>query len=367
MPYLNVEEVESALRVATRPPNSRFIKLIKLPHSTWEKRKCHAVKIAHGGDLKYKGIHDKGSKRKGIYFIGGVHAREWGSPDILINFIRVLARAYRQRTGITVGGNNFTATQIHDIVNSLDIFIFPQVNPDGRHHSMTEEPLWRKNRRPAPSTHPNFMGVDINRNYDFLWDYKKHFHPQAPVINSMHPRGSCYIGPSAVSEPETKNVVWMMERYPNICFFIDLHSYSEKILHNWGDDQYQVTDPSMNFRNLSYDGLRGIKDDDYREYIPACDKEIVEELEMRMQKAIQAVRGRLYQVQQSFDLYATAGTSSDYTSSRHFADQGKNKVYSFTLEWGRAFYPPYDEMKEIIKEITAGLLAFCVGAMEVPL
>ncbi|MFM0087048.1 M14 family zinc carboxypeptidase, partial [Paraburkholderia sediminicola] len=39
-----------------------------------------------------------GAGRVGIYFLGGVHAREWGSPDILVNFVQLLANAYRTNT-----------------------------------------------------------------------------------------------------------------------------------------------------------------------------------------------------------------------------------------------------------------------------
>ena len=35
------------------------------------------------------------------------------------------------------------------IVTTLDVVVFPQANPDGRHHSMTVDPMWRKNRRPG--------------------------------------------------------------------------------------------------------------------------------------------------------------------------------------------------------------------------
>jgi carboxypeptidase T len=68
MPYLNVRQVESALLVAARPPNHQFTELITLPNPTWEGRTCRALKIAKGGE----------SERVGVYFIGGVHAREWG-------------------------------------------------------------------------------------------------------------------------------------------------------------------------------------------------------------------------------------------------------------------------------------------------
>src|SRR5215213_5040326 len=284
MPYLNVRQVESALLAAARPPNDPFTELITLPNLTWEGRTCRALKIAKGSD----------SERMGVYFIGGVHAREWGSPDILIFFIHQLTRAYRTNTDLTLESKNFTAAQIQSIVDNLDVFVFPQVNPDGRNYSMTADPDWRKNRRPAPSSNPDCPGVDINRNYDFLWNYPVYFHPEAPVANSTDPCDyQVYIGPSAASEPETQNVVSILDSHPYIRFFVDLHSYDESILYGWGDDQEQITTPNMNFQNAAFNGQRGIKDDDaYREYSEPADQTLTIDLANRMRDAIRAVRER---------------------------------------------------------------------------
>jgi carboxypeptidase T len=361
MPYLNVRQVESALSAASRPPNHLFTDLITLPNPTWEGRTCRALKIAKGSD----------SGRMGVYFIGGVHAREWGSPDILIYFIQRLTRAYRTNSDLNVGSKNFTTAQIQSIVDNLDVFIFPQVNPDGRNYSITVEPNWRKNRRPASSSNPGCLGVDINRNYDFLWNYPAYFHPQAPVRNSTDPCDyQVYIGPSAASEPETQNVVSMLDSHPNIRFFVDVHSYGEAILYGWGDDQDQTTNPNMNFQNGAFNGQRGIKDDAvYREYIDDPDLNIAIKLANRMRDAVRAVRGRAYEVKSSFDLYPTAGTSTDYAFSRHLAEASNGKVYTYTIEWGsRAnqtpFHPPYSEMQNIIREVTAGLLDSCLSLIE---
>ena len=187
MPYLNVVEVESALQTyATTYPS--LITRFTLPHQTWENRTCHGVKIASGS----------GAGRVGIYFIGGVHAREWVCPDILINLIEKLASAFSANNGLTFGSKIFTAAQIKSIVDKLDLFVFPQVNPDGRNESFNGNASWRKNRRPAPTSNPTSMGVDINRNYNFLWDYPRYFDPNADIVNSQDPSRSVYIGPSAV-------------------------------------------------------------------------------------------------------------------------------------------------------------------------
>ena len=76
MPYLNVVEVESALQLvaATHPG---FTELVTLPHLTWENRVCRAVRVAA----------DLATARPTVVLVAGVHAREWGGPDILVSFL----------------------------------------------------------------------------------------------------------------------------------------------------------------------------------------------------------------------------------------------------------------------------------------
>ena len=360
MPYLNTAAVESALVTASSAPYTAFTQLIPLPNLTWEGTQCNAIKIANGND----------HGRPGVFFLGGIHAREWGSSDILINFIEQLEQAYLNGTGITLGPKTFTASKIKSIVDDLDIYVFPQANPDGRNYSMNTEALWRKNRRTAApnSSAGSCVGVDLNRNYDFLWDFQNLFAPTSTVSCSADPCDyQVYHGPSPFSEPETKNVKWVHDNFPNIGYFVDLHSYGQDILYSWGDDDDQETDPTMNFQNPAYNNVRGLLDGlaqpgaaAYRDYIPSSDRTAVVDLANAFSAGIHAVRGTQYLVEQSVGLYPTAGASDDYSYSRHFVDGSKRNVLSFTLEWGTEFQPPYAEMRKIIQEITCGLLAFCL-------
>jgi len=352
MPYLNVIEVESALAVAASAPYAGFTQLITLPNLTWEGRQCRAIKIAGGS----------GGSRPGVYFLGGVHAREWGSADILINFVEQLEQAYLNGTSLTFGTRTFSGSDIQTIVNTLDIVVFPQANPDGRNHSMSSEPLWRKNRRIAAPNSGACTGVDLNRNYDFLWNFPAYFNvPASGIQDSTDPCDyQLYNGPSAFSEPESQNAKWIFDNFPNVGFFVDLHSYSEDILYSWGDDQDQTADPNLNFRNPAFNGTRGVRGDTYGEFIPANDLSTAVDLANAFHDGIQAFRGKNYTVKSAYDLYPTAGTSDDYAYSRHFVDPGKQNVISYTLEWGQEFQPPYAEMQNIIQEITCGLLEFCL-------
>ncbi len=368
MTYLNVTEVESALSAlaATYPA---LTDLITLPNKTYEGRICHALRIGIGSV----------AGKDAILFIGGVHAREWGSSDICINFATDILEAYTLGTGLVYGGKSFSSAQIKAIVERIHIFVFPLVNPDGGHKSRTPGgvSLWRRNCNPADSGgNPNCVGVDINRNFDFLWDFPSLFAPASDVdiytstdpcaIEYNTPGSGTYHGSAPFSEAETRNVRWLLDTYPKIRWFIDIHSYSEDVLYPWGDDENQTTDSTKNFFNSAFNAVRGIDGDiAYKEYIPPDDLTAMSGLATRVRDAIQAVRGKSYIAKQSFDLYPTAGASDDYAYSRHFVDPGKNKVYSFTIEWGSSidgFQPPWPEMENIILDITAGLIEFCQAA-----
>ena len=356
--YLSTEEVEQAMVLAAKNHGGYFER-IPLPHLTWEKRRVHAFRIGKGD----------GKSRPAVCFLGGVHGREWGGPDILIYFAARLLRAYRDGHGFKLGRREVTAAQVRRLVETMDIIVLPQVNPDGRKFSMERSAMWRKNRRPAPRGHgPRSVGVDINRNFPFLWRFHRYFAP-GTVDSSQRPGDyESYIGPREASEPETRNVIWLLDRFPNIRYMVDLHSYGESILHSWGSDDTQATDPDMNFRNRVYDGKRGkLFDDVYREYFPPADKKAALDIARRMAAAIKVVRGRKYAVKPSVGLYPTAGATDDYSYSRHFVDPKKGKIIPLTVEWGRShastpFHPPYPEMRKVMREVSAGLLAVCMSA-----
>jgi len=358
--YLSVEEVEGAMALAEKN-HAGYFERIPLPHLTWEKRRCHACRIGKGS----------GRRRTTLCFISGVHGREWGGPDILVYFGMRLLRAYRDRKGIQLGGKRFSAAQIRRIVETVDVVLLPQVNPDGRAFSMKGHPMWRKNRRPAPRGRgPKSVGVDVNCNYPFLWRFDRHFAPET-VLSSRKPGDyESYIGPRAASEPETRNVIWLVERLRNLRYFIDLHAYGETILHSWGSDANQSDDPSMSFANRAYDGKRGrIADQVYREYIPAADEKAAVRMARRMSGAIAKVRGRDYRVKQAVGLYPTAGASDDFVYSRSLADPKRPRTLCYTFEFGRShastpFHPPYQEMRKVMREIAAGLLELCLRAEE---
>jgi murein tripeptide amidase MpaA len=138
MAYMNVDEIEIALEtLAAAHPG--VAELITLPNRTAEGRQSHALRI---GPADAAGAN-------AICFTGGLHAREWVPPDALVNLAADLLEAHALGTGLSYGGKRFSADEIRGIVENLQVVLFPCVNPDGRHHSQSAEPMWRKNRRRA--------------------------------------------------------------------------------------------------------------------------------------------------------------------------------------------------------------------------
>lgn len=359
MTYLNIEEVDSAI-INLSAKYQDLCRLVTLPNPTVEGRISHALNIGK----------EAGSKNT-VFFTGGVHAREWGSSEICVYLAADLLEAYSRNTGLKYGTKYFDVDDIKSIMENLNVLIFPCVNPDGRHYSQTSQPLWRRNRNPSESGgNPNCVGVDINRNYDFLWDFNKHFSPKSKVNTSSNPcdQSQTYRGSAPFSELETQNVKWLFDNYPIIKWYVDMHSYGEDILYSWGDDENQSDNPSVNFIDPLYNSKRGVENDkSYEEYIPNTDLITAISLVNSIRDGIEAVRGKKYAVKPGFHLYPTSGAGDDYAYSRHFSNPGHTKVLAFTLEWGErhrsletSFHPKWDEMKEIVIDVTAGLLEFCL-------
>jgi murein tripeptide amidase MpaA len=364
MTFLNVVEIESALMglASTYPSISQ---LITLPFFTAEGRQSHALLVGTG----------TGCPRTAVLIISGAHAREWGGPDICIDFAADLLEAFSLGTGLVYGGTAYTAGEIKSIIERLDVIVFPDINPDGRHYSQNTYPMWRKNRNPASSGgQASKIGVDDNRNYDFLWDFNTTFSPGAQAggtLASTNPSSDLFHGTAPFSEAETKNVRWLFEEYPQISWFVDIHSYGGDILHSWGDDTNQSSSPGKNFTNPAWNGQRGLPGDAYGEYIGACDLAHVVAAGNAMNAAIAGVRGETYAVAQAFFLpswgstYPTSGASDDWAFGRYFTDPTQRKVRAYTVEFNKVktFFPTWAEMQLIILDVDAGLVRFCLGAV----
>jgi carboxypeptidase T len=342
MGYLTSAGIEAAVdHVATTYP--AIAQRIALPETSVEGRSIHALKLAHGGGT-----------RRGVLLIGGVHARELINPDLLASLALRLCESYTNGADLVLGGKTYSVGVVKLLIDAMDLLVLPLVNPDGREFVQAPggDAMWRKNR--SLNGGAGCLGVDINRNYDLLFD--------SGIGTSSSACSDVFRGPSAFSEPETRNVRWMLDTYQNVMGMVDVHSYMQLFLYPWGDDADQTTDPSQNFQNPAYNGVRG-NDALYKEYIAPVDQTWFVNTGTRVRDAIAAVRGRTYTVEQSVQLYPTSGTSHDYAFSRQFVTAAERKVWAYTLETATEFQPPYAEALQVMDEASAGLVQFCIQCL----
>ena len=218
-------------------------------------------------------ITGPGTGKPPVLFNGCQHAREW---------IAVMVPMYIADTLI----NDYdTDPAIQDIVDRVEFFIVPIVNPDGYVYTWGPDRLWRKNRR---DNGDGTFGVDLNRNWSVGW---------GGAGSSGITSSQTYRGLAAFSEPESSALRDLFVASPQMVSTIDFHSYSQLVLSPWGYTLDLTPDVSL------YD-----------------------ELGSTMAQAILDVHGTTYiDGPAAITLYQASGISIDWT----YGDQG---TYSFTIE-----------------------------------
>jgi len=159
------------------------------------------------------GTHRDGSK-VGVFIYCEEHAREWVTPLVCLETANRLVANY---------GTDPVTTEL---VDNLDIFIIPTINPDGSHYSFYDSSGQRKNMMDyCPVTGTSGMpptrsswGVDNNRNFSVGSRFDGYFGADGNCT------GETYSGPSELSEPENQSEISIPARFPNIKFSMNVHS-----------------------------------------------------------------------------------------------------------------------------------------------
>ncbi|MBI4947466.1 MAG: immune inhibitor A [Bacteroidetes bacterium] len=167
-----------------------------------------------------------------VLYTGLHHAREPAGMQQLIFFMYYLLENYN------------TNDEIKYLVDNLEMYFIPCVNPDGYVYNQTTDPdgggMHRKNMRPNGTGNP---GVDLNRNYGYEWGYDD-------VGSSNDPSDDPYRGTAGFSEPETQ----LIRDFCNNRTFklaINYHCYSNLLIYPWGYlPDYETPDSSL-FHNYS--------------------------------------------------------------------------------------------------------------------
>ena len=314
--YRTITQLDEAIEslVNTRPDLCTRVGL----NNSVEGRPINALRLRAGG----------GTNRRGILIVGGMHARELMNPDAIIELAFDLAQAYTSETGLTYGGAEWSALDIRIMMETLDIWMLPCTNPDGRNQVMKTggNMLWRKNLRDNPGT--TCDGVDPNRNCDFMW---RVVGPET----SCNPCSDAFVGSLGFSEPESNNIHLLCDMH-RIDVFVDVHSFSGFVLFPWGHAPTQTTQPLPNFTSLLMGFCRPLDPPGHQEYMPPTDQVKYQTVATRVADAIRAVRGSNYVLKTIYQVYGgtTTGTSTDYVYSRHIANPALRKTFAFAFETG---------------------------------
>lgn len=229
-----------------------------------------------------------------VLFNAHLHAREHLTVEMALYLLN-------QFTGQYAGDS-----RIRNIVNSREIWILPDLNPDGGEYDIATGSYrsWRKNRQPNSGS--SAIGTDLNRNFGYNWG--------CCGGSSGTPSSETYRGPSSFSAPETRVVRdFVLSRriggVQQIKANIDFHTYSELVLWPYG---YTTADTAP--------GLNADQAATFR----------------TIGQQMAATNG--YTPQQGSDLYITDGDITDWM-------WGNQQIWTYTFEMyprsgGGGFYPP---------------------------
>lgn len=192
--YKNPAEIETILKnYGAQYPNLTEVMSIG---KTEQGRDLWAIKIANKNNFSRL-------KKPTIYVNGMHHAREVMSPEIPLDMIDYLLINYGRDP------------KVNHWVDQNEIWIVPMVNPDGNNVVWTSNNWWRKNVTGG-------YGVDINRNYPYMWGQCGG--------SSGNTRADNYRGPSAGSEKETQAIANLIQNIRPVTS-LSLHSYGELVLY----------------------------------------------------------------------------------------------------------------------------------------
>ena len=265
---------------------------------------------------------DPNGSKIGVLAYAQEHAREWVPPMVALESATRLLRNYQDH-GPT-----------KQLLNKLEIFFIPSLNPDGGHYSFFDSGGQRRtmtNHCADNLSDPgarNAWGVDTNRNYD----YGSLFDGYSGA--STNCTSDVFAGPAELSEPENRNLVHLVESFPNIKFSMNLHSSGNYFM--WSPGAYSLPGRITLARPAVGDEA----------YFWAASNRILTEIKRYRNLAVTPARtGPIADV-----LYSAAGNSGDrlwYV----------NDIYAWNFEVGGAgFQPSPAEAHDQTMEFANGLM-----------
>ncbi|WP_214110522.1 M14 family zinc carboxypeptidase [Acrocarpospora catenulata] len=248
-----------------------------------------------------------------VLFTAHQHAREHLTVEMALYLMNLLTDSYG------------TDSRITNLVNTREIWIMPDLNPDGGEYDIATGSYrsWRKNRQPNAGS--SAVGTDLNRNWAYQWG--------CCGGSSGTTSSETYRGPSAESAPEVKAVADFVRSrvvggVQQIKSTIDWHTYGQLILWPYG---YTTADTAP-----------GLTLDDRNAHATLG------------QNMASTASG--YTPEQASDLYITDGSIDDWM-------WGVYKIFAYTIEMyptgsNPGFYPPDEQIVPQTTKLREAVLRF---------
>jgi predicted deacylase len=249
-----------------------------------------------------------------VFVNARIHAREHMTTEQALALLGWLTDGYA------------TSSRVREIVDSTEVFIVPDLNPDGARFDLKGPRYqgWRKNRQDAPG---RAVGTDLNRNFGYRWG--------CCGGSDRTPSSNLFRGLRAFSAPETRVVRTLVNRRHFVAA-LSLHSYGGQVLWPYG---YTIADQP---RDMPASKLRTVR---------------------RLARGIATRNG--YRAMQASSLYITSGSFMDWALAVHGIPTLTVELMPRTRSAG-GFYPRASRIGPITNGNRDALLWFLEQAQTLP-
>ncbi|XP_036400579.1 carboxypeptidase B2 [Megalops cyprinoides] len=222
--YHSLEDIYDWINI-TIQDHPEMVQLI-LIGSSYEKQPLFVLKLSG------KESHPK----RAMWIDCGIHAREWISPAFCLWFVHYAISFYNLNHDIT------------EMLNNMDIYVLPVMNPDGYKYTWTKNRMWRKNRSRQEDSF--CVGADLNRNFDANW---------CTEGASKRPCDETYCGRFPESEPEAMAVANFLRSHKNVIkLYLSIHSYSQMLLFPYSCSYEEATN-HQELNELAHEAAMNIR------------------------------------------------------------------------------------------------------------
>ncbi len=190
-----------------------------------------------------------GTGEHAVLYTGAHHGAEWLTPMLLMLFTEEYCRSY-------AAGRSLLGYDLSYIFSTRSIYIVPMLNPDGvelaihglpPEHPHYEQLLrWNKGSHDFSRWQANARGVDLNHNYNAMWNIAKLMERELGIFG---PGPTRYGGEYPESETETAALCRFIRTH-NIRLTLAFHSQGEVIYWEYADKTPAVSEKMVEILSL---------------------------------------------------------------------------------------------------------------------